>query len=70
MTKNGPSGGSTADVAVKNTLLLSNDPVAADAKAALLFDREPKDIGFINLAQKWGLGTYDLQKLNYKKVIL
>jgi uncharacterized protein (DUF362 family) len=70
MTKNGPSGGSTADVAVKNTLVLSNDPVAADAKAALLFGRKPKDIGFIRLAQKWNLGTYDFQKLNYKKVIL
>jgi uncharacterized protein (DUF362 family) len=70
MTRNGPSGGSTADVQAKNTLILSNDPVAADAKAALLFGRKPRDIGFIRLAQKQGLGSYDFQNLNYQKVTL
>ena len=70
MTRNGPSGGSTADVSIKNTLILSDDPVAADAKAALLFGRRPRQVGFIRLAQKWGLGTYDFQKLNQKKVVL
>ena len=70
MTKNGPSGGSTSYVQARNTLILSDDPVAADAKAALLFNRKPKDIGFIRLAQAQGLGTYDFQTLNTKKVVL
>jgi uncharacterized protein (DUF362 family) len=70
MTRNGPSGGSTSYVQEKNTLILSNDPVAADAKAALLFNRTPKHLGFIHLAQEQGLGTYDLQKLDQKKVVL
>jgi len=70
MTRNGPSGGSTSDVVQKNTLILSNDPVAADARAARLFDRKPEQIGFIKLGQKWGLGTYDFQKLVRKKVTL
>ncbi|UCD77948.1 MAG: DUF362 domain-containing protein [Desulfobacterales bacterium] len=70
MVRNGPSGGSTADVAKKNTLILSNDPVAADAKAALLFDRQPDRIGFIRLGQKSGLGTYDVEQLSLKKVNL
>ena len=70
MTRNGPSGGSTSDVSIKNTLILSDDPVAADGMAALLFRRKPNQIGFIRLAQKWGLGTYDFQKLNQKKVVL
>ena len=70
MTRNGPSGGSTADVAQKNTLILSDDPVAADARAARLFGRKPEQIGFIKLGQKWGLGTYDFQKLARKKVTL
>ena len=70
MTKNGPSGGSTSYVQEKNTLILSNDPVAADAKAALLFNRKPKNLGFIRLAQRQGLGTYDLQTLDQKKVVL
>lgn len=70
MTKNGPSGGSTSYVQTKNTLILSDDPVAADAKAALLFNRKPEDLGFIRLAQQQGLGTYDFQKLSEKKVVL
>ena len=68
MTRNGPSGGSTSYVAVKNTLILSDDPVAADAKAALIFNRKPKRLGFIRLAQKHGLGTYHFEKLNQKRV--
>ena len=70
MTRNGPSGGSTSDVVQKDTLILSDDPVAADARAARMFDRKPELIGFIKLGQKWGLGTYDFQKLARKKVTL
>ena len=70
MITNGPSGGSPSDVAVKNTLILSNDQVAADAKAAGLFGHGPGEIGFIGLGQKWGLGTYDSQKLIQQRVIL
>jgi uncharacterized protein (DUF362 family) len=68
MTRNGPSGGSTSDVITKNTLILSDDPVAADGKAALLFGKEPQNIGYIKLAKKRGLGTYDFSKLLQKKV--
>ena len=70
MVKNGPSGGSLSDVIVKNRLIMSDDPVAADAKASLLFDHNPEKIGFINLGQKRGLGTYDFLQLDQKKVIL
>ena len=70
MTRNGPSGGSTSDVIEKNTLILSDDPVAADAKASLLFDRRPQDIGYIRLAKKWGLGTDDFSMLHQKKVLV
>jgi uncharacterized protein (DUF362 family) len=68
MTRNGPSGGSISDVVIKNTLILSDDPVAADGKAALLFGKEPQSIGYIKLASKQGLGTYDCSKLLQKKV--
>jgi hypothetical protein len=54
----------------KNTLILSDDPVAADARAALLFNRKPERIGYIRMAQEQGLGTYDFQKLNAKRVVL
>ncbi len=68
MTRNGPSGGSISDVVTKNTLILSDDPVAADGKAALLFGKEPQNIGYIRLARKRGLGTYDFSELIQKKV--
>jgi uncharacterized protein (DUF362 family) len=68
LIRNGPSGGSPADVAAKNTLILSNDPVAADAKAAMLFGHKPEKLGFIQLAQEQGLGTYDFIRLDQKQV--
>ena len=68
MTRNGPSGGSKSDVVTKNTLILSDDPVAADAKAALLFGKKPQNIGHIKLAEKWGLGTHDFSKLQQNKI--
>lgn len=70
MHRNGPSGGSLADVAYKNTLILSDDPVAADAKGALLLARQPEQIGFIRLGQKGGLGTYDFEKLDQQRIVL
>ncbi|MGD2272229.1 MAG: DUF362 domain-containing protein [Desulfobacterales bacterium] len=70
MTRNGPSGGSTAYVEAKNTLILSNDPVAADARASLLFGHKPKNIGFIRLAQKQGLGSSDFKQLLFQQVTL
>jgi len=70
LKRNGPSGGSPSDVDVKNALILSNDPVAADARAALLFNRDPEKIWFIHLAGKRGLGTWDPATLDQKKVVL
>lgn len=70
MIHNGPSGGRESDVAIKNRLILSSDPVAADAKAATLFGIKPEEVGFIQLAAKRGLGTYDLNRLTQQSVIL
>jgi uncharacterized protein (DUF362 family) len=70
MITNGPSGGRLSDIVTKNTLILSDDQVAADAKASMLFGLNPQQIGHILLGQRWGLGTYDSQQLDQKKVIL
>jgi len=70
MISNGPSGGSLSDVKAENRLILSNDPVAADARAALLFGKNPEEIGFIRLGHKWGLGTLDLSQLKQDSVVL
>ncbi len=70
MVRNGPSGGSESDVEVKDSLILSNDPVAADARAAELFGLRPEQIGFIRLGEEQGLGSADLARLDLKKVVL
>ena len=67
---NGPSGGSSSDVKIVNRLILSNDPVAADTRAAQLFGKTPEDIGFIRLGNKWGLGSSDLDRLTRRSVSL
>jgi uncharacterized protein (DUF362 family) len=70
MTKNGPSGGSPSDVALRNTLILSDDQVAGDAKAAKLFGYDPDEIGFILLGQKRGLGTHDSERVIQQRVVV
>ncbi|MDQ1334117.1 MAG: hypothetical protein QG552_1067 [Thermodesulfobacteriota bacterium] len=70
MVKNGPSGGSEADVAVMNRLILSNDAVAADARAAGLFHVAPASVGYMVLAEKQGLGSLDMSAVTLKEVIL
>jgi len=70
MITNGPSGGRSSDVAIPNRLILSDDPIAADAKAAGLFNFRPQDVGFIHLGEKWGLGSTEFQKLRQHKVII
>ena len=50
---------SPSDVVVMNRLILSNDPVAADARAARLFDFEPESVGFVKIGHRQGLGVYD-----------
>lgn len=70
MIRNGPSGGSPSDVVEKNRIILSNDPVAADARAAVLFGQHPQDIGYIKLAVEQGIGNFDILKEGIKKVIV
>lgn len=70
MISNGPSGGSESDVVAGNRLILSNDPVAADARAALLFNRRPEDIGYIRLAKEQGIGTFDFKTMTDRKVVV
>ncbi len=70
MIANGPSGGGESDVAIKNRLILSDDPVAADAHATALFGMKPGDIAHIRLAEKYGLGATDLSVLDVRQVVL
>jgi len=70
MVNNGPSGGRQSDVAIKNRLILSNDQVAADALATTYFDIQTERVAFLQLAEKAGIGTADLTRLESKRVLL
>jgi uncharacterized protein (DUF362 family) len=70
MIRNGPSGGTSSDVIPKNTLILSDDQVAADARACLLFDRRAEDVAFIKLAQGEGVGTSEWMTLEQCEINL
>jgi len=70
MKKNGPRGVSKADVVTMKSQIISSDIVAADAAAAKLFGLEPKDIDYLEIANKMKLGEIDLNKLNINRIIL
>jgi uncharacterized protein (DUF362 family) len=63
---NGPKGpGRTKEL---NTLIVSTDPVAADAYATTLLGLKPNQIGHLVKASALGVGQYDLSKVTVKKV--
>jgi uncharacterized protein (DUF362 family) len=66
----GPTGGNLDDVRWQNTVIASADIVAADAYAATLFDRQPKDIEYIAIADDMGLGSADLTSLQIEELSL
>ncbi len=70
MVRNGPTGGRQSDVAVRNRLILSDDPVAADTRAAGLFDVPLETVSYIQLSQKSGLGTTDINHVDHRQVAL
>lgn len=64
MVRNGPQGGSLGDVERRDLVAASTDPVAADAWAASLLGRTPREIPYIGLAERAGLGTSRLPAAN------
>lgn len=63
LMRNGPQGGNLRDVKINDTILASSDPVAADALATLLFDRNPGEISSTVTAAKMGLGIMELNRI-------
>lgn len=63
MVSNGPTGGSTADLQTRNTLIVSCDSVAADTVGAGLLDMTVNDLPYLDLAQRGGAGTTDLNQV-------
>jgi uncharacterized protein (DUF362 family) len=68
LVANGPSGGSLADVRVKDTVIAAADWVAADAYATRLFDKTPAFVPYIKAGADLGLGSMDLAALDVRHV--
>ncbi len=67
MTRNGPQGGSLADVEGRNTVAAAVDPVAADTLAAGLLGLRTVDVPYLRGAQARGLGTTNLAALRVER---
>ena len=64
LVRNGPTGGSLADVALKQTVIAATDPVALDAYAAKAYwDLDWHTLRYLKLASERGLGTLDFDRL-------
>ena len=62
---NGPKGpGQTKDI---GEVIAGTDPVAIDSYAVKLLDKDLKDVKYIGIAEKLGLGTSDLSKVKILK---
>lgn len=68
LLRNGPQGGNPADVKVCDTIIVSTDPVAADAYATTLFGLQPRDIPATVAAYDMGLGQIDLNQVRIVEV--
>ena len=68
LVRNGPSGGSLADVRVKNTVIACRDWVAADTYATRLFGKKPGAVPYIKAAANMRLGTMNLSSITIRTV--
>jgi uncharacterized protein (DUF362 family) len=64
MMTNGPTGGSLSDLKDTGTMIISTDPVAADAVGVELLGRTLADVPYIEMAAKAGAGVADYHRLN------
>jgi uncharacterized protein (DUF362 family) len=64
MMTNGPTGGSLSDLKDTGTMVLSIDPVAADAVGVELLGRTLADVPYLSMAQAAGAGQTDYRLLN------
>ncbi len=70
MLRNGPTGGSLADVVEKQLYIASADRVAADAWAMGLFNIDPNTVEYLRIAAKRGLGQLDLKRVKIQEINL
>jgi uncharacterized protein (DUF362 family) len=68
LVDHGPTGGSLQDVKKLDTVIASQDIVAADAYGATLFGLKGQDIAYIKAAAAMGLGTLDLNSVKIEEL--
>lgn len=68
LTRGGPQGGSLGYVKRMDTVIAGVDEVAIDSYGATLFGLAGKDLGYVRLAHKRGVGTMDFHKLAVEKL--
>ena len=54
---------------VTNKILISNNPVAVDASSAYLMNLDKNKIGHLGIAEQFGLGVSDINKIKFNKDI-
>ena len=60
LLQNGPAGGGYTGVMMMKTLVAGFDPVQVDTLGAKLMGARPKDLPYLGLAEKAGLGTTNI----------
>jgi uncharacterized protein (DUF362 family) len=70
LLRNGPQGGNLADVAEKNTIIAGTNAIPVDAFGATLFGLNPRDLNFLKVANRRGLGAIDPEKISIKEIML
>jgi len=68
MMRGGPTGGSLADVEIRDSVICATDQVAADARAVEFLGLKPENVGHIALAEKAGLGSIDYRSAGYREI--
>lgn len=68
LMRNGPTGGSLADVAAGNTIIAGTDMVAIDTLGYTLLGRDPAKLEYLQRAEARDLGTTKWQELNWREV--
>ena len=69
LIRNGPTGGSLADVVLKKTLVAGTDPVALDAYVAKAYwNLDASQLRYLQLAQERGLGKMDFASVRTEVV--
>lgn len=68
MMRNGPTGGAGSDLSTRDTLIACTDPIAADAFAATLLEKELSALPYLSMAASAGLGTTDYRSLEPREL--